>query len=277
MAFRIYIDESGTQSDKWLIIGMLFVPDHGPLHSALAKVKEDQRYFNRSPKHKARYKETHLTKFKSHHDVAVATAWIDLFLKHHCYFRSIVIDWSIWDGRHFGGPFEADALKKRKAYKKWAEMLLHPELKEPLGGGSIRGAELYLDRLRILQGYDVIPELEERFTRNYEGGSPYISKFQHTESWKDANQALQLCDLLTGGVYQSLIPSANAHKQGAATYLAQSLVPLGVQRMDPGFWRQYASGSLRRHFPKFSEWYWRPTEETKGKLRRTRKLGRRRR
>ena len=38
-AFRVYADESGTHDEKWLIIGMLFVPDHGALHSALVKVK----------------------------------------------------------------------------------------------------------------------------------------------------------------------------------------------------------------------------------------------
>jgi hypothetical protein len=38
---------------------------------------------------------------------------------------------------YFGDPFEPDALKKRRAYKKWAEMLLHPELKTPTFGSPI--------------------------------------------------------------------------------------------------------------------------------------------
>jgi hypothetical protein len=53
MPYRIYVDESGTHSDHWLIIGMLFVPDHGPLHSALCKVKDDHGYLNTSPKQHA--------------------------------------------------------------------------------------------------------------------------------------------------------------------------------------------------------------------------------
>jgi hypothetical protein len=39
--YRIYADESGTHSHEWLVIGMLFVPDHGPLQSDLCKVKEN--------------------------------------------------------------------------------------------------------------------------------------------------------------------------------------------------------------------------------------------
>jgi hypothetical protein len=108
---------------------MLFVPEHGALHSELCDAKNRHSYFNQSPKHSAKYKETHLADFRSPRDVVVGKEWIDLFIKHSCYYRSIVIDWSIWDGKYFGDPFEAEALKKRRAYKKWAEMLLHPELK----------------------------------------------------------------------------------------------------------------------------------------------------
>ena len=75
MAFRIYVDESGTHSDEWLVIGMLFVPDHGRLHSDLCRVKENKSYFNKSPRRNARYKETHLTGFKSERDVEVAKGW----------------------------------------------------------------------------------------------------------------------------------------------------------------------------------------------------------
>ncbi len=259
MAFRIYVDESGTHGDDWLVIGMLFVPDHGSLHSDLCAVKEREGYFNASPRRKARYKESHLTEFRSARDVAVAKMWFDLFIRHACYFRSVVIDWSIWDGSYFGDPFEPAALKHRRAYKKWSEMLLHLELKEPLSGSPIRGASLYLDRLRILYGYDVIDHLQDRFTRNYVGDYPYISTFQHTESWKDANQCLQLADLLTGSVYQALKPAESPLKQETWRYLERVLLPVGVQRLDRSFWRQYESGSVRKHFPKFSEWFWQPT------------------
>jgi len=103
----------------------------------------------------------------------------------------LVIDWTIWDGKYFGDPFEPDALKKKRGYKKWAEMLLHPELKGMGGRPSITNAAFYLDRLGLMYGYDVVSHLEDRFTRNYVA-----------DSWKDAIQGLQLCDLLTGCLSQ---------------------------------------------------------------------------
>jgi hypothetical protein len=35
--------------------------------------------------------------------------------------------------------------------------------------------------------------------------------------------------------------------------------------MAPGFWKQYAKGTLTKHFPKFSAWFWRPGEKRKEK------------
>jgi hypothetical protein len=268
-AFRIYADESGTHSDQWLIIGMLFVPDHGPLHSALCKAKEDVGYFNQSPKKTARYKEIHLSEFKSCRDVEVGKKWIDVFLAHNCYYRCVVIDWSTWAPQYFGDPFEAESLKKRRAYKKWAEMLLQPELKLPSGDPRFFNATFYLDKLRILYGYDVLDHLRVRFTADYQGSSPYIEKFQHTDSWKDANQCLQLCDLLTGCVYQSLVPAKSAEKSDMRTYLDKTLALLGVTKNTPSFWKQYASNTLTTHFPKFSAWYWRPTGKKGGGRRRS--------
>ncbi|MGO9814692.1 MAG: DUF3800 domain-containing protein [Isosphaeraceae bacterium] len=263
MPFRIYADESGTHDQQWLIIGMLFVPNHGPLHADLCKAKDDQGYFNTSPKRSARYKEVHLAEFRSKRDVEIGKRWVDLFITHDCYYRSVVFEWAKWDGKHFGDPFEPDALKKRRAYKKWAEMLLHLELKGKGGRPPILNASFYLDRLRIMYGYDVVDHLRSRFTRNYVGDSPHIGDFQHTDSWKDANQCLQLCDLLTGCLYQELSPSKKPEKLEVRDYLAESLKPLGVKRLAPGFWKQFDPSTLNQHLNKFSAWFWRPNKDRK--------------
>ena len=259
MRFRIYADESGTHSDTWLIIGMLFVPEHGCLHAELCAAKDQVGYSNNSPKRNARYKETHLTDFRSNRDVAVAKAWIDLFVKHSCYYRCVVINWTRWDGKHFGGAFEPEDLKKRRAYKKWAELLLQPELKRPTSGAPIYHARFFLDRLTIMYGYDVLRHLEERFLQNYAGESPYIEEFQHVDSWRDAHQCLQLCDLLTGCVHQGLTPAKSPYKLAARDYFLERMAQFGVKTLKPGFWRQYASSTLTSHFPKFSAWFWTPT------------------
>lgn len=269
MNYRIFVDESGTHDDRYLIIGMLFVPQHGALHSDLCRVKEEQGYFNQSPKRAQRYREVHFSKFRSAADITVAKLWVDSFVKHNCFFRSVVIDWSIFDGRFFGDAFDPMALKKRRAYKKWAEMLLQPELSNP-SVSEIRNANLYLDRLRIMHGYDVIDHLKDRFSGDYEGANPYIACFQHTDSAKDANQCLQLCDLLTGCLYQSLCPGTKQAKLQVRDYLAQSLAVFGVREFRPEFWKGYARSTLRQHFPKYSAWFWKPTEEGK-KIRRQKK------
>ena len=267
-AVRIYIDESGTHGKEWLVIGMLFVPDHGPLHAALCEAKDKIGYFNTSPKYSAKYKETHLSKFRSQRDVDVVTKWVDLFLAHNCYFRSIVIDWTIWDGKYFGAAFESEALKQRRAYKKWAEMLIRPETKTSENEPRFYHAKLYLDKLLAIRGYDVLDHLQSRFTDKYYGESPFIDGWQHTDSWKDANQCLQLCDLLTGSIFQKLLPSGNEFKLAAADYLEEKLKLFGVESLDSSFWRKFAQSTptkFSQRFPKFSAWFWRPVPRKKRK------------
>ena len=138
-----------------------------------------------------------------------------------------MIDWSIWDGQYFGKWDEPDALKKRRAYKKWAEMLLSPEVSD----GYVRNADLYLDRLRVVAQYDVLEHLKTRFYTKSLHGFPCIRDYQHTESWRDANQCLQLCDLLTGCLYQFLAPARSAEKTAMRLHLEAALRPVGVKHM----------------------------------------------
>ena len=261
MAFHIYLDESGTHNTRWLFIGALFVPDHGALHSALCKDKEELKYWNTSPKRNARYREVHLTAFRSPTDVAIAKRWIDQFTRHACFYRCIAIDWDMWDSKYFGGTFEPESLKRNRAYKKWVEMLLQPELKTPTLGRPIAGAKLYLDRLRIVQEYNVVEELRQRFTRNYKGEIPYIEKFEYADSWRDAHQCLQMCDLLTGCLYQAVCPAVKSAKRETHAYLEHVLRQYNIECLETKFWRGYAGHSLRKHFPKFNVWFWQPQND----------------
>jgi hypothetical protein len=219
VAYRIYIDESGTHEESpWLLIGMLFAPDHATLHNALCAAKDREGYFNTSPKRSAKYREFHFKEVSSPRDVRVGKAWIDTFLSQRCHFRALAFDWSMWNGRYFGDAFEPDTLKKRRAYKKWCELLLQPELSDPLDAVPIRGAELFLDHLRIAYGYDVIDHLRDRFSppEHYQGSTPYLARLEHTHSWRDANQCLQLTDLLLGALKQSFETDQKASRLGWA-------------------------------------------------------------
>lgn len=261
MAYRIYIDESGThQGSDWLLIGMLFVPKHAELHRALCAVKEREEYFNNSPKRKARYKSVHFKELGSPRDLRVCKAWIDEFLAHPAFFRALAFDWTMWDGRYFGNAFDSDALKKRRAYKKWCELLLQPELSDPLDGIKICEAELFLDRLRIAYQYDVIDVLAERFEppETYQGDKPYIARLEHAASWRDSHQCLQLADLLLGALKEGFSPSGNECRREISAYLAERLSEHGITRLDPGFWKQYHPVSLREKLPKLSAWCWQP-------------------
>ena len=253
MAYRIYIDESGTHGDsEWLLIGMLFVPQHGALHNAPCTAKDEVGYYHTGIRNKAKYREFHFAEARSARDVALGKAWIDIFCNSTAHFRVLAFEWSTWNGKYFGDPFEPDTLKKRRAYKKWCELLLQPEISSPLDGGRLRGTEVFLDPLRIAYGYDVVDHLRERFSPGA------VTKIQHTQSWHDANQCLQLTDLLLGGIKQAFSPSSGLAKLELSSYLAEALAPFGVERLVPGFWKQYHHTTLRQKHPRFSAWCWLP-------------------
>ncbi len=257
---HIYVDEAGTHDDApWLVIGMLFVKQHGRLHSSLLKVQEEEKHFNAKANRAARYAEFSLKKCRGPGKrVEVGKRFAEEFVKHDCYFRSFVLDWSIWDSSKFGNPFESQALKKRRAYKKWCELLLHHER------FNLCNTDLYLDELRIVREYDVLDDLKMRFTDNYAGTSPWIRRFIHAKSWHDEQQCLQLCDLLTGGIYRSLCTERSTGSSIVVEHLGSVLeqFPTGkkIRLGDHKYWKQFHKKTLTKHFPKFSQWHWLPSD-----------------
>jgi hypothetical protein len=154
---RIVLDESGTHSEEFLVIGILVIPNPEQLIQKLSSIKEKYSYYN-TGKNNARYKKIHYKEILTARDRDVAKEWIDEFTKYQCWYRCIVIDWSIWDPSHFGGPFESAELKKRRAYKKWAEMLIHPEVR------TQTGVWLKLDNLTACHKYEVIEAAEKHLS-----------------------------------------------------------------------------------------------------------------
>lgn len=59
-------------------------------------------------------------------------------------------------------------------------------------------------------------------------------------------------------ILRKLVPPKKAVKREVVDHLYQGLVHCGVAKREPGYWKGYAGGTLRNHFPKFSEWYWLP-------------------
>lgn len=269
------MDESYDRHGKFLLIGALFVPQDASLNPPIHEIKERERYFAR-PERRDTWKEFSFKAAKHPRDIRVGKSMLDLFHDHDCWMRVIVIDWSIFDPSYFGNPFEDDSVRERKAYKKWAELLLQPELRERPGG------DLFMDRLARINGYDVASHLWDRFVSDpeTEGRQPRLARLQMVRSHSDEHQGLQLCDLLIGSVTHALVPGSGGNickrKCEVTDYALERLRPLGVESFEPRFWRQYSKTTLREHQSKFSLWYWQPDEQL-ARERRKKKLRRGRR
>ena len=114
----IYFDESYDNDHHYLLYGALFVPPTSSLHQ---RIDESRRKhdFDREIKY---------NRCKNPSTLRVYKNVIDAFVEDDAYFRCVVVDQYGFDYSRFGRIDETLALKKARAYKKFAEMLLEPNV-----------------------------------------------------------------------------------------------------------------------------------------------------
>ena len=184
----------------------------------------------------------------------VCKEMVDLFAESRAYFRCIVVDTSIpgFSWRYFGGAGASVAIIKSRAYSKFTELLLRPNL---LG---VENAVLLADSLSPLLGDDFISFISTCFGRAGLAASdsrkPEIRHIQRVDTSLRQYQLGQLCDLLLGPVLGELVPPKNSNKRELIQYLKDRI---GIPSFGPDYWLAFDVVELRRRHPQFQVWHWR--------------------
>lgn len=242
----IYLDESYDSGHRYLLLGALFLPDSKPATAEMRRIRAAAGYRDGS----GDWREIKYSNCYRELDYDVATSVIDLFFDHEMWFRCIVVDQAMLDLDRFGGVFEAQAIKRARAYKKFCELLI---------GHNADGMEdgvLLTDRMTRCRGDRFVQVMSDAFCRpgaEWSDGqsAATLKHVQEVDSKVDTYIPLQMCDLLTGCVLNDLVPAANQWKNQIREYL---LAKLGMPDFAAATWR-------RRHTwlsPKFNVWHWRP-------------------
>ena len=128
---------------------------------------------------------------------------VDLFMEDSAYFRCAVVDQHGFDYSGFGrSEEEPKAIKQARAYKKFAEMLLAPNVED------ISDAVLLADALTRCSGDEFLERICDRF--NPPGGKRTFRHCAEVDSKQDQYQLVQVCDLLLG--LRSQQPQAGEQK-----------------------------------------------------------------
>lgn len=231
----VYFDESYDNDRHYLLYGALFVPPSSTLHRQLERIRRETGYDG----------EIKYTKCKYPRTLSVYKQVVDAFMEDSAYFRCVVVDQYHFDYSRFGNPNESESLKQARAYKKFAEMLLNPNVR------GLVDATLLADKLTRCRGDEFLERIRERF--NPTGSKRTFRHVAEVPSSCRAYQCLQVCDLLLGCVLNNLRPAKKAAKNEIRQYLCGQLK---VQSFLLSVWKNVPRKNTCDPTNKFNVWYW---------------------
>jgi hypothetical protein len=246
----IYFDESYDGQHQYLLLGALFNPHPKYLHSELGRIKRSKGFVTAS----GSLKELKYSRIDSR-SIDVYKESIDAFMKSTSWFRCIVVEEALMDLNRFGSRNESDNIKKARAYKKFAELLLASNL------SNVKNAVLLTDEMQRCRGDRFIEVMKDAFcipeqNRSLGCKTAVLSEILTVESHLEQYQVIQLCDVLLGCVLNGLKPTSRVAKNEVRIYLANQLGVSGFTRED---WKHISKRNMETILPKFNVWHWTPS------------------
>lgn len=243
----IYFDECYDTPVKYLILSGLFNPHSKFLHRKLSEIKRSNNFIRDD----GSLVEIKYNYCKTQKHYNICTQIIDAFFESTSWFRSIVIKQDIFDLNRFGAPYEADKIKKARAYKKFAELLICHNTE------NVHGGILLTDELTRCSRDLFIEKMKELFCTPKVAYSenkkiPTLTRIEEVHSHLEQYQVLQVCDLLMGCILNNLVPTKNKFKNLIREYLIKKL---GVRNLLPESWSKYSKRLVEEYYPKFNIWY----------------------
>ena len=232
----IYFDESYDNPRHYLLYGALFVPPNSTLHRRVSEIRAEMNFT----------REIKYNRCKSPATLRVFERVVDAFIDDAAYFRCVVVDQHGFDYSTFGSASEPLSLKRARAYKKFAEMLLHPHLSQ------IQNAVFLADQLTRCDGDEFLERIRERF--NPAGAKTTFRHLAEVSSALEQYQCLQVCDLLLGCVLNNLKPTKKTPKNEIRKYLCNRL---NVPSFLSSAWESVSLAEAKKCSTKFSVWHWR--------------------
>lgn len=229
----VYFDES--YNERYMLYGALFNPHSKQLHNALTAIKEKHSFKNPD----GSYKELKYNSTTSHTQLEVAKDAVKAFMGSTSYFRAIVVDLQDFDYNGFGKLNEPLAIKKARAYKKFAELLLAGNTR------NIREAVLLCDNLTHCRGDLFIEKMKDVFC-------PYTFRdIREIDSGRHETQVNQVNDVLLGSVLNDISDSTHPLKSSLRKYVVKST---GVPSLKLEYWSRLHKVKADELHPKIQVW-----------------------
>ena len=202
----IFLDETYDWHGVYFLLGALFVVgDHDIFLESFNSLKRHATFAR--PDGTLRELKYSGIKYGKHEKAAVQA--IQTFKAHNCYFRAVIVPLAQFDLRYFGKPYEPEKIRRARAYKKFAEMLIEYNTPE------VTGAILFADNLTRCKGAlghgdEFVEIMKERFQRTiYDHDlsvtAPKLRHIQEVSSEDNEYALLQVCDVLLGATLNGIL------------------------------------------------------------------------
>lgn len=268
----VYLDESYDWTGVYFALGALFVSgDHEIFLESFNALRREAGLAR--PDGTLRELKYARIKYGRYEKAAIQA--IQAFKAHNCYFRAVVIPLAQFDLEYYGKPFEADKIKRARAYKKFAEMLIEYNSPELVGG------VLFADNLTRCKGGalgygdEFVEVMKQRFQYSADGTSP--SKLRHIQevnSDDDEYALLQVCDVLLGPTLNGILKLAKGPRMLRKNRVTSKMKEiLDLPSLEKEYWqtltrlsmKEYKQGISRENYAKgthykYRLWFWRPNK-----------------
>lgn len=199
---------------------------------------------------------------------------LQAFKAHNCYFRAVIIPQAQFDLSYYGKSFEDDKIKRARAYKKFAEMLIEyntPELTDGI---------LFADNLTrckggaLGHGDEFIEVMKQRFQYPAGDGAPppKLKHIQEVNSDDDEYALLQVCDVLLGSTLNGILKLAKGPRMLRKDRVTAKMKEiLDLPSLEKDYWhtltklcmKEYKQGISQENYVKgthykYRLWFWKP-------------------
>lgn len=269
----IYLDESYDWRGVYFLLGALFVlSDHDVFLESFNSLKHEEGFLRED----GSLRELKYARIKYPRSERVAVKAIQAFKAHNCYFRAVVVPQGQFDLDFFGKSYEAEKIKRARAYKKFAEMLIEYNTPE-VSGGVLFADNLTRCKGSLAQGDEFVEVMRERFQRtiydyDLNATAPKLRHIQEVSSADDEYGLLQVCDVLLGSTLNGITKSAKGPRMVYKNRVTERMREiLELPSLERDYWqpltklyaREYKAGIpmadfLRATHSKYRIWFWRP-------------------
>ena len=269
----IYLDETYDHHGIYFLLGALFVlEDHDIFLESFNSLKREQDFLRPD----GTLRELKYVKIKYGKYENAATKTIQAFKAHKCYFRAVIIPLAQFDLKYFGKPFELEKIKRARAYKKFAEMLIEYNTPQ-LESGVLFADNLTRCKGALGHGDEFIGVMRSRFqTTIYDHDlsvtPPKLKHIQEVRSHDKDYALLQVCDVLLGSTLNGILKIHKGPRMLHKNRVTEKMKEiLELPSLEKDYWqpltklyaREYQHNISKLEYAeavhyKYRLWFWRP-------------------